>query len=77
MTNERTIITVPANSYNDFTLKLYRMMVDVNEIKVKKYRYWIYDTTGELVATYDERKDHGLVYNYNNHWDVVGKELRF
>lgn len=57
-------IKVNANSYNDFTVKLRRMMVDVQTVKTAGGRYKFIDTTGNVSATYDERKDHGLVYNY-------------
>lgn len=73
----RTLITVPANSYNDFCFKISRMMIDVVTVKTGGPRYKIYDGSENLVATYDERKDHGIVYNYNNHSDLIGKVLTF
>lgn len=60
-----TYIKVPANSYNDFTAKLRRMMVDVYTVKAAGTRYRFIDTAGNVSATYDERKDHGLVYNHS------------
>ena len=73
----KTIIKVPANSYNDFTFKLYRMMVEVDRIEGNMIRHNFYNGNGDIVSTYDERKNHGLVYNYHNHSDLVGKELKF
>lgn len=60
-----TYIKVTANSYNDFTAKLRCMMVDVTEVQTAGTRYRFIDTIGNVSATYDERKDHGLVYNYH------------
>ena len=63
---KRTIITVKANSYNDFCYKLRSMYIFDVIVKSAGCRYKLYDkATGVIVAEYDERKDHGLVYNYN------------
>ena len=63
---KRTIIKVNANSYNDFCMKLRNMMIYNVTVKVAGTRYRILDNiTGNIVAEYNERKDHGLVYNYN------------
>lgn len=61
-----TIIKVKANSYNDFCMKLRNMMIyDVN-VRVGGTRYQMFDRmTGKKVAEYNEKRDHGLVYNYN------------
>lgn len=65
-TMERTIITVKANSYNDFCYKLRSMYIWDVIVKSGGCRYKLYDNiSGKIVASYDERKDHGLVYNYN------------
>lgn len=62
----RTIITVKANSYNDFCYKLRSMYIWDVKVKCNGCRYKLYDNiSGKIVASYDERKDHGLVYNYN------------
>jgi hypothetical protein len=57
-------IKINAISFNDFTLQLRRMMVDVQIVQVAGNRYKCIDTTGNVSAIYDERKDHGLVYDY-------------
>ena len=62
---KRTIITVNANSYNDFCHKLKSMCIFDVTVKNVGSRYKLYDNiSGKIVASYDERKDHGLVYNY-------------
>ena len=61
----KTIITVKANSYNDFCYKLRSMYIWDVTVKSGGCRYKYYDNiSGKIVASYDERKDHGLVYNY-------------
>lgn len=63
---KKTIITVKANSYNDFCYKLRSMYIWDVTVKCAGCRYKLYDNiSGKIVASYDERKDHGLVYNYN------------
>lgn len=63
---KRTIIKVKANSFNDFTFKLREMLIWYVDVKCAGTRYRFVDKiTGVTVAEYDERKDHGLVYNYN------------
>lgn len=63
---KRTIIKVNVNSYNDFCMKLRGMMIYDVTVKTAGTRHKIYDnTTEKIVAEYDERKHHGLVYNYN------------
>lgn len=69
--------TLNANSYNDFTCKIRNMMVDVATVKAAGTRYKIYDHNNNVVATYDERKNHGLVYNYNTHSEITNKVLTF
>lgn len=62
---EKTIITVKANSYNDFCYKLRSMYIWDVIVKCAGCRYKFYDNISRnIVASYDERKDHGLVYNY-------------
>lgn len=62
---KRIIITVKANSYNDFCYKLRSMYIWDVTVKCGGCRYKLYDNiSGKIVASYDERKDHGLVYNY-------------
>lgn len=73
----RTIIKVEAGTFNFFCSKLRSMMIDVETVKSAGCRSKFWDHQGNVVATYDERKGHGLVYNYNIHSDLVGKELRF
>ena len=73
---KRTIIKVPAGSYNDFCWKLSKMMIDVESTRSAHSRAKFYDHEGNQVAYYDERKDHGLVYNYHTHSDLVGKNLK-
>lgn len=64
-TMKKTIITVKANSYNDFCYKLRSMYIYDVTVKSAGCRYKLYDNiSGNIVASYDERKDHGLVYNY-------------
>lgn len=63
---KRTIIKVKANSYNDFCMKLRSMMVYDVIVKTAGTRNRFYDNiTNNIVAEYDERKDHGIVYNYH------------
>ena len=63
---KRTIIKVNTNSYNDFCMKLRNMMIYDVIVRTAGARYKIYDSvTGKIVAEYNERKDYGLVYNYN------------
>ena len=58
---------------------LRKMMIDVNEIKFSSnhVRSKFYDTLGNIVAEYNEKKETLLVYNYNTHSDLVGKVLTF
>lgn len=72
-----THITVKAGSYNDFCYKLRNLFVDVETVKVAGPRSKFYDHFGNLVATYDERKDHGIVNNYDTHSPLVGQILKF
>lgn len=66
---KRTIITVKANSYNDFCYKLRSMYIWDVTVKCAGCRYKLYDNiSGKIVASYDERKDHGLVYNYGKNY---------
>ena len=63
---KRTIIKVMTKSFNDFTFKLREMLIWDVTVQVAGMRYRFVDNvTGVVVAMYDERKDHGLVYNYN------------
>lgn len=73
----KTIIKVKAGTFNIFCSKLESMMIDVEKVKSAGCRSKFWDRTGNVVAAYDERKGHGIVYNYNTHSDLVGKELRF
>lgn len=73
----KTIIKVPANSYNDFCIKLSHMMIEVATIKNAGCRYKFYDHMGNKTAEYNETRDHGLVYNYNNKSILTGKILYF
>lgn len=72
-----TYITIKANSFNDFTFKISRMMIDTDTVKTAGPRSKFYDHAGNLVATYDERKGHGLVHNYNTRSSLIGKVLTF
>lgn len=75
----KEIIKVPSKSYNDFCMKLYRMMIDTTIIKSSesRQRYKFYDKNGNVTAFYDERKDYGIVYNYNTKNDLINKVLTF
>lgn len=65
---KRTIVKVNADSFNDFCMKLRSMFVYDVTIKSAMTRYRFYDNiTGDVVAEYNERKDYGIVYNYNSH----------
>lgn len=66
-------------NYNRACEMLRKMMIDINEIKFSPnhVRSKYYDSLGNIVAEYNETKETLLVYNYNTHSDLVGKELRF
>lgn len=67
---KRTIVTVKANSYNDFCYKLRSMYIWDVTVKSAGCRYKLYDNLSRnIVASYDERKDHGLVYNYGKSYE--------
>lgn len=60
------MIKVNANSYNDFCTKLRNMMIYDITVKTAMTRNRFIDNiTGKIVAEYDERKDYGVIYNYN------------
>ena len=68
---KRTIVKVNAGSYNDFCAKLRGMMIYDVTVRVAKTRNrFIDNVTGNVVAEYDERKDHGIVYNYHTNMAV-------
>lgn len=63
---KRTMVKVNTNSYNDFCMKLRSMMIYDVTVKIAMTRNRFIDNiTGKVVAEYDERKDHGIVYNYH------------
>lgn len=65
---KRTIVKVNTDSFNDFCMKLRSMFVYDVTIKSAMTRHRFYDNiTGDVVAEYNERKDYGIVYNYNSH----------
>ena len=68
---KRTIEKVNAGSYNDFCAKLRGMMIYDVTVRVANTRNRFIDNiTGNVVAEYDERKDHGIVYNYHTNMTV-------
>ena len=75
----KQIIKVNANSYNDFTVKLYLMKVNVKTIKTSANgkRIIFYDNKDNIVAEYNESKIYGKVYNYDTHSNLTNKVLSF
>ena len=75
----KQIIKVNSNSYNDFTMKLYSMMVNVKNIKTSSNgkRSQFYDDMGNIVAEYNESNSQGKIYNYNSHSKLTNKVLSF
>lgn len=73
----KRIVKLPAKSYNDFCWKLRERMIYDVDIKCAGCRYKFYYKDGNIAASYDERKDYGLIYDYDNHSELNGKILYF
>ena len=68
-------IRIEAGTYNAFCYKLDKLGYSISKIEQAGSRYKMYDDRNNLVATYDERKNHGLIVK--NHSVLSGKILKF